>query len=268
MTTTIVGTIQEIVRQELRRVRVTELGVVEDVYPHSSAADDDNYGCDVRLSHSGLLLRRVPLATGHIGTVAIPNKGDLVLLVFDQGDVNQPIVIGRLYNDIDRPPLNAPDEIVFRQPLAKPDNETIKGRISNHAEAGPPREVLLELPPKIVIQVTDGTVKAAAGRTGMTLDQPDGTGGTVTVVAGRTKITVNQDGDVSVDAAGSISLKAGRDVTIKGQSVSISADRNVDISARVQASVQASMGATVDGGLSATVKGTSVTVSGLTSFSP
>ena len=46
---TIVETIQEIVRHELRRVRIAELGVVEATYPHATAADRDNYGCDVRL---------------------------------------------------------------------------------------------------------------------------------------------------------------------------------------------------------------------------
>src|SRR4051794_38859673 len=97
--TSIVGTIQEIVRHELRRIRIMELGLVEAVYPHRASGDDDNYGCDVRVKDSGLLLRRVPVATGHIGTAAIPNVGDLVLLAFDGGDVNQPIIIGRLYND-------------------------------------------------------------------------------------------------------------------------------------------------------------------------
>ena len=71
---TIVSTIQEIIRQELRRVRVADLGIVEEVYPHTGSGDDDNYGCDVRLKNSGLLLKRVPLAIGHIGTAAIPNN--------------------------------------------------------------------------------------------------------------------------------------------------------------------------------------------------
>src|SRR5712691_5092594 len=74
---TIVSTIQEIVRHELRQVRIAELGLVEDVFPHSGNGDSDNYGCDVRLKNSGLLLKRVPIAIGHIGTAAIPNKGDL-----------------------------------------------------------------------------------------------------------------------------------------------------------------------------------------------
>jgi hypothetical protein len=130
--TSIVNTIQEIVRREMQNLRVAELGVVEAVFPHSGDSDKDNYACDVRLKNSGLLLKRVPVMTGHIGTVAIPNVGDLALLAFDKGDVNQPIIIGRLYNERDRPPVNTTDEIIFRLPLAADDNKTIKGAIRNH----------------------------------------------------------------------------------------------------------------------------------------
>ena len=104
--TSIVETIQEIVRSEMRTIRIAELGVVEAVGPHSDDGDFDNYGCDVRLKNTDLLLKRVPVATGHLGSVAIPNVGDLVLLGFDKGDVNQPILLGRLYTDDDRPPLS------------------------------------------------------------------------------------------------------------------------------------------------------------------
>jgi phage baseplate assembly protein gpV len=265
---TIVETIQEIVRHELRRVRVADLGLVEAVYPHSDNGDSDNYGCDVRLKNSGLLLKRVPIATGHIGTVAIPNVGDLVLLTFDKGDVNQPIVIGRLYNDGDRPPLNNSDEVIFRLPLAEADDKTIKAAVRNIQDNSPPREVLVEMPPKITLRITDGTVRATAGKTEMTLDQPDGSGGKVTVIAGRTKITMNQDGDVTVEAAGAMTLKAKRDLTLQGQNVKIKGRMNADLEAGMKASVKAKMGANVDGGLSATVRGVSVSIKGLTSFSP
>lgn len=265
---TIVGTIKEIVRQELQRVRVAELGLVEEVFPHSGSGDDENYGCDVRLKASGLLLKRVPIATGHIGTAAIPNVGDLVVLAFDKGDVNQPIVVGRLYNDDDRPPLNDSDEVIFRLPLAEADDDTIKGAIRNLRDNSPPREVVIEMPPKITVRITDGTVRATAGKSEMKLDQPDGSGGTVTVFAGRTKITMNQDGDLDVEAAGSMSLKANGDVAIEGQNVSIKGALKTEIEAGTQATVKASLGATVDGGLSATVQGATVAVKGMTSFSP
>jgi phage baseplate assembly protein gpV len=264
----IVGTIQEIVRQELRGVRVAELGQVEAVQPHRSDDDGDNYGCDVRLKNSGLLLKRVPTATGHIGTAAIPNVGDLVLLAFDLGDVNQPVIIGRLYHDKARAPLNNPDEIVFRLPLDAADDRTIRGAIRNIQANSPPREMLFELPPKIRLQVTDGTVRASAGKTGVALEQPGGSGGTVTVTAGRTKITLSQDGDLTVEAAGAMTLKATGDLTLEGQRVSISARTSMDVSAGTQASLTAKLGATVDGGLSATVQGATVSVKGLTSFSP
>jgi phage baseplate assembly protein gpV len=265
---TIIGTIQEIIRQELRRVRITEIGVVEAVLPHSAEGDSDNYGCDVRLKNSGLLLKKVPIATGHIGTVAIPNIGDLVLLAFDQGDVNQPIVIGRLYNDEDRPPLNNPDEVIFRLPLHASDDEAVKAEIRNLGGNSPPRELLIEMAPKISVRITDGTVRITAGQTEMTLEQPDGSGGTVTALAGGTKITMNQDGDLTVEALGAMTLKAQRDLTLEGMNIKIKGQMNTDIEAGMQATLKASMGATVNGGLSATVQGATVSIKGITSFSP
>lgn len=265
---TIVDTIQRIVRQELRSVRVAEFGLVEEVYPHSSANDMDNYSCDVRLKNSGLLLKRVPIATGHVGTVAIPNKSDPVLLVFDKGDVNQAIVIGRVYADGDRPPLNNPHEVIFRLPLAEADDQTIKAAIRNIQTDSPPREIIVEMPPKITVRITDDSVQATAGKSEMKLDQPDGSAGTVTVVAGQTKITMNQDGDVTVEAAGAMTLKANSDLSIEGLSIKITSHTDVDIEAETQATLKGNVGATVDGGASATLQGALISVNGITSFSP
>lgn len=271
---TIVSTIQEIIRQELRHVRVTEMGLVEAVLPHGSSGDQENYACDVRLKNSGLLLKGVPVMTNHIGTAAIPNVGDLVLLVFDKGDVNQPIIIGRLYNEQDRPPVNLTDEVIFRLPLAQADDKTIKSAIRNHqsssASAGSsPRELIFEMPPKITVRVTDGAVRATAGKTEMKLDQSQGnTGGTVTVIAGRTKIVMNQDGDITVEAAGSMTLKAERDLKIEGTNVSIKSHMKTSIEAGTQATLKGNLSATVQGGASATVQGSALNLKGVTSFSP
>jgi len=265
---TIVNTIQEIVRQEMRSIRVAELGIVEAVFPHSADGDNDNYACDVRLKNSGLLLRRVPTLTGHIGTAAIPNVGDLVLLVFDKGDINQGIIMGRLYNDKDRPPLNNPDEVIFRLPLAEADDKTIMGAIRNLQTNSPPREMIFEMPPKITVRITDGTVRATAGKTEMKLDQPNGSGGTVTVFAGRTKITMNQDGDVVIEAAGAMTLKATRDMSIEAQNISIKSQLKTSIEAGTQATLKANVGATLNGGASTTVQGAMISVKGMSSFSP
>jgi len=264
----IVGTIQQIVRQELRDLRVAELGLVENAYPHVTADDDDNYGCDVRLKNSGLLLKRVPIATGHIGTAAIPNVGDLVLLAFDKGDVNQPILVGRVYNDKDRPPLNHPNEIIFRLPLAETDDKTIKAAVRNIRANSPPREILVEMTPKITVRVTDGAVQATAGKTELKLDQPDGSGGRVTVVAGRTTVTMNQDGDLTIESAGAMALKATGDLSLEGQSVKVQGLTSVDIEAGTEATLKGDISATVQGGVAGTLQGATVSIKGLTSFSP
>lgn len=265
---TIVDTIQQIIRHEMRDIRTTEFGLVEAVNPHSVADDNDNYGCDVRLKNSGLLLKRVPVATGRIGTVAIPNVNDMVILAFDKGDINQPIIIGRLYNDEDRPPLNNPDEVIFRLPLAEADDNTIKAAIRNFQGKSPPREILIEMTPQITVRITDGTVRAAVGNTEMILEQPNSSGGKVTVVTGRTKIILDQDGDVTVEAAGAMKIKANRDLSLEGMNVSIKGMLKTDIEAGTQATLKGNIGVKVQGGVNATVQSAINSIKGITTFSP
>ncbi|MBW4710442.1 hypothetical protein KX928_21845 [Roseobacter sp. YSTF-M11] len=262
-----VSTIQAIVRRELDALRVTEIGVVTEVHPHADAGDSDNYSCDVRLKNSGLELTRVPVATGHIGTVAIPNLGDLVLLAFDRGNINQPIITGRLYNDEDRPPINTSDEVIFRLPLEAGDTETIKAAIRNHQSASPPRELIIEMAPKITLRITDGTVRATAGPSELFIDQTGASGGTVTVVTGGTKITLDQDGDATVEAVGALTMKAQRDVTIEGLNVTIKGQINTTVEAGVNASLKGAI-TSVEANGSATLRGAVVAIQGVTNFSP
>ncbi|WP_422050570.1 phage baseplate assembly protein V [Shimia sp.] len=262
-----VSTLQAIIRRELETLRIAELGIVTAVHPHADSGDSDNYSCDVRLKNTGLELPRVPVATGHIGTVAIPNVGDLVLLAFDRGDINQPIITGRLYNDEDRPPINTSDEVIFRLPLAEADDQTIKAAIRNHQTDNPPRELIIEMDPKITIRVTDGTVRATAGPSELFIDQTGASGGTVTVVTGGTKITLNQDGDATVEAIGALNLKAQQDVTIEGLNVKIKGQINTEVEAGVQASLKGTI-TQVEGSGPTTLKGGIVNIQGVTNFSP
>lgn len=266
--TTVVDTLQQIIRHELRSLHIAELGLVEAVFPHSDGGDDDNYACDVRLKDSGLLLRRVPVMTGHIGTVAIPNVGDLVLLNFEQGDVNHALIVGRFYNNIDRPPLNNPNEIIFRLPLAEAGDKSILAAIRNLPANQEPREIIVEMPPQITVRISDGAVRATAGDTEMILDQPHSSGGRVTVVTGRTKIVMNQDGDVRVDVAGSLTVKADRDLTLEANGDVAIKGMNVKAEATMNAEVKGGLAATLRGDLSATVQGTNLSLRGLASFSP
>jgi phage baseplate assembly protein gpV len=50
----------------------------------------------------------VPMAGPFAGSYALPNLGDEVLVAFENGDVDQPYVIGCLWNNAQRPPLPSP----------------------------------------------------------------------------------------------------------------------------------------------------------------
>jgi phage baseplate assembly protein gpV len=267
--TSIVETIQKIVRNELRAVGIAELGVVDAVSAHKEDGDNDNYGCDVRLKNTGLLLKRVPIMTGHLGSAAIPNIGDLVLLTFEKGDMNQPIVVGRLYTDDDRPPVNTGNELIMHLPLHAEDDKAIKTAIRNIAENDPPREMLAEMLPKITVRMTDGTIQATAGKSEMKLDQPDGGGGTVTVLAGGTKITMNQDGDVVVEAVGDLTLRANGAMELQaGTNLTLKAGANAQLTAGASLSLQGSAEAKLEAGGSLGVRSSVVSIAGITSFSP
>ncbi len=111
----VIEIIRSVVRQELNHHRNSLLGVITAIFPHTTADDDNNYEANVSLKHEDLELTKVPLAVGHLGIAAPPQIGDLVLVQFINGDLNQPVITGRFYHEDNRPPIHQGDEILFEQ---------------------------------------------------------------------------------------------------------------------------------------------------------
>jgi len=168
-----INIIRAVVRDELRGFRTAELGVVKAVYPHSSGSDANNYQCDVQLRDTSLELKRVIVSTPRIGTVAIPDVGNLVLVQFLHGALDTAVITGCLYNDSDRPPQAAEREAVY---------------VSPHSDEQGVRRVYLELPHGNSLLLDDDKLE---------------------LVMGSTTLTVNHDGDVVIDAGGAVNISAG-----------------------------------------------------------
>lgn len=119
MTDSIIGIMKKVAEHEAHKISILELGVVTSVFPHASDSDKDNYQCSVKLKHrkqpdgSDFELRKVPVSTPHIGLANIPNIGDLVVVGFLNGEINAPIILGRLYNDEDVPPQNDVGQMIL-----------------------------------------------------------------------------------------------------------------------------------------------------------
>ncbi|NML13685.1 phage baseplate assembly protein V [Azohydromonas caseinilytica] len=109
--------IRAIVRDELAALRLPDIGVVTSVFAHEGDDDGHNHECNVQLREGTLELRRVPIATPHIGMVSAPAVGDLVLLAYVNGDPNRAVVVGRLYSEKANPPKHAEKEWRIESPL-------------------------------------------------------------------------------------------------------------------------------------------------------
>jgi uncharacterized protein involved in type VI secretion and phage assembly len=107
--------IRSIVRHELNAVRGPALGVITALKPHASEQDDFNDEVDVTLQHEQLKLSRVPVAVAHPGTAAPLKVGDLVLVQFLGGDIQQPLVTACFHTADDRPPVHPEGERIVEQ---------------------------------------------------------------------------------------------------------------------------------------------------------
>jgi phage baseplate assembly protein gpV len=196
--------IKKIVEDEIKKIHIAELGVVTSIFPHSSEGDNDNYECNVKLKYRDLELRRVPVATQHIGLANIPNVGDLVLVTFINGNINAPIVIGRLYTDEDRPPVNKEEEIIYIPPYSKSSSL---------------RRIHLEFPGGIVLSITDDEVSVKAGRTSLKIDR---------------------NGDISIESNAKVNLKANQDMSLSANNISIESRGKLEIKSGATAKLEAS----------------------------
>jgi phage baseplate assembly protein gpV len=201
-------TIQRIVQEELRYLYTSELGVVQEQHPHASDSDQDNYACTVQLRNSGIVLKQVPVATSRVGTVLLPAVGDLVVVQFIGGDINAPVVVGSVYNDEQRPPVNTDGQAILHLPLGSEDSDAVHIELSS----GDKRECLIKLgsglslslrddDPSVEIDVDDGQAKINIAR--------DGT------------ISITSKSDISIKGDGKINIEAAGDLTLKGAKVNI-----------------------------------------------
>lgn len=224
----IVAMLRQLIRAELARHTSSHLGVVEAVAGHA-ASDNENYGCDVRLRGRDLVLVGVPIATDHLGTVAPPAKGDLVLIHFVGGDPDQPVIAGRFYSDQLRPPEYGLSEIVTHLPPDAGESDRVELAITGGKSGS--RSWTLRLPSDVSISVTDKRVEAVVGPMTLTID---GDGGEASITSSGSTVTVKDSGEITLQGQGNVTIEAQGDLEIK-------AGANLKLSAGAVAELKGSM---------------------------
>jgi phage baseplate assembly protein gpV len=176
--------IRAIVRDELAALRLPDLAVVTSVFAHTGDDDGHNHECNVQLREGSLELRKVPIATPHVGMVSAPQVGDLVLLAYVGGDPNRAVVVGRLYSEKANPPKHEENEWRVESPLAGASSIAIDKDESVVVTAG-----------KTIVTVKkDGDIEVA-GEADLKID-----------VKGKVQLKCT---DCKIDASGNIDLGDG-----------------------------------------------------------
>ncbi|MBN1965704.1 MAG: hypothetical protein JW910_13720 [Anaerolineae bacterium] len=152
-----------------------------------------------------------PVAGFMRGAFFMPQIGDEVLVMFEQGDPNAPVVIGSLWNQQDRPPVTNPVEAPLHSKIATIGlqeidiNDLLQTITINNA-----------LQHKVTISPLGVDIETAGGL-----------------------------GKVSLDAAGNITIQAGLSLTLKavnielqGQFIKITGAATVDVEAGAAASLR------------------------------
>lgn len=201
MTPTLYDTIRRIVQEELGQVRTAELAVVEEQHA-------DEFAASVKLRDSGIVLRKVPVATQRIGAVSLPAVGEMVLVQFVGGSVNAPVVTGRLYNDEDRPPESDDAQAILHLPLGAGDDDAVHWEL----HSGDKREIVLKLGGglELALRDDDPVIELAVG-------------------GGKATIKIERDGALTLESKGDLKVKGGADVKLEGKSITVEASGELNL---------------------------------------
>jgi uncharacterized protein involved in type VI secretion and phage assembly len=174
------------------------------------------------------------------GSYFIPEINDEVIVAFEHGDLNHPIVLGAVWNNEDKPPMQM-------DRASKNDIRAIYSR-SGH---------------KIVLNDSSDQPSIRIG------DKDDKN--SIFIDLAKTAMQIKVEGDLTIEAGGKITIKAGDTLTIEAQSdlklttqanLNANAGRALNLEANSAASLKGQSGVAIESSGQSSVKGATVSVNG------
>jgi type VI secretion system secreted protein VgrG len=172
---------------------------------------DENSSCWVRVSG--------PWAGGNFGAIHVPRIGQEVLVEYINGDINRPVIVGRVHNDFNMPPWELPTEAM----ISGVKSHTCKGsgynELSMDDTAGS-EKITIHAQYDMNTTVLHDQTNAIKRHRSTTLESGDDTltvsTGSRTVTVGQDSIHTVQSGDrrVSVES-GAYTVDAGTKIRLQ-----------------------------------------------------
>lgn len=158
----------------------------------------------------------VALAGDGRGSYLMPEVGDEAIVGFDRGDFEHPVILGFLWNGVDRPPTDDIDPSVRRI-------RTVSGHVLEFDDRAGRERILLQTQGGHALTLDDiaktVTLETSGGHT-ITLDDPGSTisiqsaGGQEIRIEDGTGITVRALGNIEAQATGDVSIQAAGGVDV------------------------------------------------------
>ena len=233
----------------------------------SRVQPDEKSSCWIRIAQTW--------AGNNFGALIIPRVGMEVLVQFVNGDPDQPIVVGCLYNGVNKNPNNYAKEVntvsTFKTNTSKGEgynelsfndkekeeeifihaqkdmNSIIENSVSETLNEGS-KKIILEsqkdpVEHSLLIKKGKNTITINEGDYIIALDKGNQT---ITLKEGNQTITLSK-GNLNVDVKGSISIKASKDINIESQgAINIKSMKDASIDSKAAVSIKAAKDFSVD----------------------
>lgn len=176
------------------------------------------------------------MAGSNMGTLFIPEVGDEVLVAFHLGYLDQPFVIGALWNQNKKPPAKhekndirkirtrAGHELIFQDTNAD-------GKITLRTNAGL----------KLDISDKDDSVTLATKNAQQSVTLTGGSTNSIEIKAGTSKITLDNQGQITIESSNSVKLKATQVSLEATAQMSLKAGATLDLKADGIVNIKGSM---------------------------
>jgi uncharacterized protein involved in type VI secretion and phage assembly len=209
------------------------LGRIKVIFPWLAAEREEtvHIAAGQKRAHSYWARVATLMAGKERGTFFIPEPGDEVLVAFEHGGVDRPVVIGTLWNKEDKPPAAMDAD-------GKNDKRLIKTRSGHKIEFDDSSNA-----PSILIVDKTGN-------------------NSIRINSKENSLEIKVDGDLVITAGKKLRIKAAGITIESSAEVEIKADSNLKLQAQAEFSAKGNSAAKVEGAAQAELKGAMVSVNG------
>lgn len=187
------------------------------------------------------------------GLMVMPEVGDEVLLGFEHGDVNAPVVLGGLWNGADQPPRSQADMLDGNKVVRREWATTSGNRIAIAEDGKLTGQMRLELTGEGPSAVT------LENRTGVKVESQ---GKTIEIVnsKGNASITLDDQGNITIKGKNISFENTQGEFKIKSQRITAESQIGLTVDAGNTFDAKAKLAMTLDGGTQTEVKGAQVKI--------